>query len=591
MYRGRLPFANAIPSVLSTLPAADRKDLSELSISDVRAWSIAKADEHHRCALAFNTIQNILAPIHRLPPEILSKVFVEAWHDRRSLRLTHVCRLWRTLLLDTSEFWAVAIAGDKFHLPSENRDGVSDEDYLGAASLRSAPRAISIHFSSVSPKSHLWLTQHTHRITSIRISAHTRDQLETMWKVLHAGMPRLKDLAVRVHGGYVSDSVPKWAGPTQISTEALPLLTRLTIPAFLFLGVWPNALRGIAFRSDSIHSVVTLDTVLASLENYPSLTVLDIRDKTLFHATRSSPPSRSTFPMLELLRIRSEWSVASMILSLLTFPPSTCLQIRIVRGSWRASGELFVPGAALDAAVAHIDHVTIHSGPTSTIHGLSDGTARLRVTADWEDWSPRQLERTLRIFERTGAPILRLLLAQHTAQRIPETFKGHTVFAAFSRLTNLTLHGRSGVCAALLRVLSPPPPGFQEPVLLLPLLKDLTVGIATKRRSEISKSLRRGDLTRAHWPDRSVYVSIHFKECCKLFPGVLDTRSQRGCRLSRLEFFSFEEGCMAKADSVVSHVDLAALMPGLVEHAIWPLQGLVDGPVVFSGYWFFAPGA
>ena len=585
----RLPFANTLPSVLSMVPPADRTGISELNISDLRAWTIAKADEHHRYTLAFNNIQNLLAPIHRLPSEILSRIFVQAWNDRRSLCLAHVCTLWRTLLLDTSEFWAVAIAGDEFRLPSGNSE-VSDEDYLGAASLRSAPRAISIHLSSVSPKSRSWLIEHAHRIASIRVSVHTHDRLDSLWKVLQAGMPRLEDLIVRVHED-VSDSVPKWAGPTQISTDALPLLTRMTIPAFLFRGVWPNTLQAIALRSDSIHSVVTLDTVLASLEDYPSLTVLDVRDKTLIHAIRSSPPSR-TFPVLELLRIRSEWSVASMILSHLRFPPSTCVQIRIVRGMRRASGEPFVPlaGAALDAAVAHIDHVTIYSGPTSTIRGLADGAACLRVTADWQDWSSSRLEWTLRIFERTSTPVSRLLLSQHTAQPMDEAFMGRVVFSAFSRLTHLTLHGRSGVCAALLRVLSPPSHGVTEPALLVPLLKELTVGIATKRRSEISKSLRREDLTQTQlerWPGRSVFVSVHFKECCRLFPGVLGARSQRGCRLSRLEFFSFEEGCMAMADSVVSHVDLAALMPGFVDHAIWPLRRFVDGPVVFSGYRFF----
>ncbi|PIL33076.1 hypothetical protein GSI_04525 [Ganoderma sinense ZZ0214-1] len=580
-----LPFANVLSTALSLVPPTDQTGVGELSISDMRAWSEAKSDEYHRYSLAFNAIRNVLAPVHRLPPDILSRIFVEAWQDRKSLRLTHVCRLWRTLLLDTSEFWAVAISGDQFRLPTtDDSEESSDEDYLGSACLHSSARNISLRLSSISPRIHYQLTQNAYRITSMHIYTYTRDQLDLLWKLLYAGMPRLESLVVQV-----SNSVAAWTGPRPLSTEELPLLTRLTLPARLFMisHSWPNRLQALALRSfygnaelDSPF-MVPLDMVLRSLEDYPSLKVLDIRDNALSYSPNSQPPSRA-FPALELLRIRLQHHTISALLSFLTIPSSARLDISIVFPSWPAYGDLFVAGGAQDAVVALVDYVTIFSGPMSTVRGFTvRGSECLRVTASLDD-----TRRTVHLFKRTDAPVSRLLLAQHTAQRKPLPFGGRFVFAAFPHVTHLTIHGRKGVCAGFLRALYPPPPPSGDPP-PLPLLTDLTVGVATKRRSAISESLRRGDVT--HKRDGGAFVPVHFRECCRLFPkvSVPNVRSERGYRLSRFELFSYEEGCMGKPDSVVSHVDLAALMPELVERGIKPLRGLVDGSVVFSGYRFF----
>ncbi len=576
MHARPLPFANALPTALSLLPAADRASLSELSISDMRAWSAAKSGEHYGYIIVFNTIQNVLAPVHRLPPEILSRIFVEAWKDRKSLRLTHVCRIWRSLLLGTSQFWAVAMAGDEFRLPSDDK-GVSDEDYLNAACFRSSPRNISLHLSSISLRGHLTLMQHADRITSMQISAHTRVQLELLWKVLHAGMPRLNNLVV-----HVCDSVTGSVGPTRLSTEQLPLLTRLTLPARLFRS-WPNTLQQIALRCDAWNAsgvgspfTVSLETVLRSLEDYPRLRVLDIRDSTLVRDPQSQPRPH-VFPTLEFLRIRAYRDTVSAMLSVLTFPSSTHVDIGVVLGRGFPRVDLFVPGSSLDTVVALIDSVIIRGGPTSTIRGLADGAEHLRFTASLSFCDPSAM--AVRLFARTNAPVSRLLLAQHPAQGMSATFVvDGGAFSAFPHLTHLTLHCRTIVCARLLSTLHPP----QSPV-LLPLLKDLTVGLGMKRRSGLCKALRCGDIA------LDGVVTAHFRKCCRIFPGVLDGRGQQGLRLSRLEFFSYEEGCVAKPDSdpVVSHVDLEALHRTVVEREIEPIRRLVDGPVVFSGYRFF----
>ncbi|PIL33075.1 hypothetical protein GSI_04524 [Ganoderma sinense ZZ0214-1] len=630
-----LAYTNALSTALSLVPPADRTELSGFSIADIRAWSVAKIDEHRRYILAFTTIQNILAPVHRLPPEILSSIFVAAWQDRRSLRLAHVCRLWRSLLLDTSQFWAVAIAGDEFRLPSDNRPD-DDEDYFSACFLRSAPRRISPRLSSLSSKSHLELIRHAERITSIQISAQSRDQLELLWTVLHSGMPRLQELAIRV-----SDWVGGGTGPQKLSTAQLPRLTRLTLPARLFRSSWPNTLQEIALRSyyrefefpSPIR--VSLEMVLVSLEEFPNLKVLDIRDSGLSHLPDFQLPS-CEFPMLERLRIRSHTFVVSAILSHVSCPASIRLDVGVTFIP-RLPTEMYpVRGPMLEAVGALVDRVTITAGPTSTIRGFTSGVERLRLTVDFTGgyWFSGHVSKILDAFQRTSSPVSHLFLAQRTAQRIPGILAGMLIFPAFPHLTHLTLHARIGACREFIKELRPSLPRDYEnpPVLvLLPHLKELIVGVAMRRRSEMCKVLRRrvagaddsdedkdgdedgdegededededgdgdsdeddrededeggaggGDIA----PDSA--VAVHFSECCRLFPVVLRARMRRGHRLSRLELFSYEEGCMGKPESAVSHVGLADFGSELVKREFEPLWELVDGPVVFSGYRFFA---
>ncbi|RPD55699.1 hypothetical protein L227DRAFT_478105, partial [Lentinus tigrinus ALCF2SS1-6] len=106
-----LPF----PEFATILPAADRRCLSGLVGSEIRSWTLARAEEYRKLALALLAIHNLAAPIHCLPNELLSLIFAHAWHNWKSYSLAHVCRHWRRVLLATPEFWVDAIGGACFH--------------------------------------------------------------------------------------------------------------------------------------------------------------------------------------------------------------------------------------------------------------------------------------------------------------------------------------------------------------------------------------------------------------------------------------------------------------------------------------------
>ena len=110
--------------------------------------------------------------------------------------------------------------------------------YPGAASLLSSPRTISIHLPSVSPESHLWLSQHAEFPPAAMLS----------W-TRHGTCCTLVCLVLKVWPSGYLIFFRGWADPGPLSTEEVPLLIRLVLPACLFRRSWPNTLQGIALRS------------------------------------------------------------------------------------------------------------------------------------------------------------------------------------------------------------------------------------------------------------------------------------------------------------------------------------------------------
>ena len=201
---------------------ADRAFLLGLSDDDVRAWSAAKADEYRRFALALLSIYNAVAPIHHLPVEILSNIFERCWIDRKSLRVGHVCRRWRSILLNTSGFWADAVEREKFS-HNDHRTG-----YLGVVLERSAPHMVAPSFHRF-PVDISALAPHADRFGSLVVSLADDSELLALWSCLNSGMHSLEVLTIAL----IDD--PSWTrGPNpKLSPTAVPRLTRVTAPGCL----------------------------------------------------------------------------------------------------------------------------------------------------------------------------------------------------------------------------------------------------------------------------------------------------------------------------------------------------------------------
>lgn len=86
----------------------DRRCLKGLSPLQTRTWTLSRIEQYRARILALGSIHNLATPLHaRLPTEILIQIFGHIRPtSRKEIALAHVCRLWRSVLVQTSVFWA-----------------------------------------------------------------------------------------------------------------------------------------------------------------------------------------------------------------------------------------------------------------------------------------------------------------------------------------------------------------------------------------------------------------------------------------------------------------------------------------------------
>ncbi|PIL30625.1 hypothetical protein GSI_07327 [Ganoderma sinense ZZ0214-1] len=239
-----IPRLSELSGHLQQLPTTDRGAFSTLtSIPDIQAWALAKADEYRRFSLALLAIHNLAAPIHRLPTEVLERVFSNCWQDWSSLRLPHVCRLWRSILLDRPEFWADAVAKCELE---EKREIVRSELPL----IHSLLSRSTQHSHTINPKFYIFppaivqvMAPYSSSIASLHVAVGRIDLRDGLWPALLSGMANLETLIIRIamteedldqarrmgHADLMRHS-PAWSELPMLSRDALPKLSRLTCP-------------------------------------------------------------------------------------------------------------------------------------------------------------------------------------------------------------------------------------------------------------------------------------------------------------------------------------------------------------------------
>ena len=234
------PRLSELSGHLLHLPTADRGTFATLtSVPDIQAWTIAKADEYRQFALALLAIHNLAAPIHRLPTEVLERIFSHCWQRWNSLRLPHVCRLWRSILLGRAAFWANAVA--KCVL-KEKREIVRNElPLIDALLSRSTQHSHTIEpiFYIFTPSIAQSVTPYVSSVASLQATVARADLQEGLWPTLLSGLPNLESLTIWLtiieedlrgaHDFMAYLSYP-WTRLPMLSRKALPKLSHLTCP-------------------------------------------------------------------------------------------------------------------------------------------------------------------------------------------------------------------------------------------------------------------------------------------------------------------------------------------------------------------------
>jgi hypothetical protein len=206
------------------------------------------------------SLRNLLQPVNRLSPELLSRVVqyipsVDARDAKSIIPLTHVCRYWRESIVSTPGNWTL-ISSERFGLMR-----------LSLERCKAAPIKLSLSMwrvgkipgfsDSIVPYIQNTETLHCHNIS-------TPDQLTQTLPNFPQSMPNLRSLSLSGQLVYWNQSIDPFQ-PLTLPLTHLSLLYFPLYPAFLSLGTLTDLnLHNYRFN---LH----LDTLLDFLERNHSL--------------------------------------------------------------------------------------------------------------------------------------------------------------------------------------------------------------------------------------------------------------------------------------------------------------------------------
>ena len=133
------------------------------------------------------SIKNSLAPINRIPLEVLSSIpdyCSEDTADRVSISLTHVCHGWRDMFVSRSSLWT------RFNFNNLEKTRTYIERF------KVSPLSIDLHGETIPRRKFLPIIPHIHRLRSLTV--HT-DVLPSVLKHFRCNTPLLEKLDVEIY--------------------------------------------------------------------------------------------------------------------------------------------------------------------------------------------------------------------------------------------------------------------------------------------------------------------------------------------------------------------------------------------------------
>ncbi|TFK85358.1 hypothetical protein K466DRAFT_190260 [Polyporus arcularius HHB13444] len=474
-----LPF----PEFASALPITDRQSLSGLSDFETRSWTVARADEYRKFALALLAIHNSIAAIHRFPNEILSHILADCWKDRNSLRIAHVCRRWRGALLATPEFWVDAVEGEYLYADGQYRD---PPEYVATILNRSTPlpmRLDVVHFTRTLAEdldSHLW------RITTLAIDVETSDEVIWLLDILRRGMPVLERLIVQYEPKECDCSLEDrvWH-ETSLDVDpvpliALPRLRHAELPACLMEKVAVPSLRRVRLyrdrMSDHDNPEANMDNFLPALARCEGLASLELvtalPDPGREYGTTSPEELAVTLPALQSFSIKDGLSQISAIMTYLISP--SIAHVRVQSNHYHYDSlpcgltKWLRPTSLMNTVLAGVDCVAVTFRDCTVLQCYAEGDERLYIEYCIMGEDFEALADAL----RTRATVTELRWTS-TKSYAHEEHGLCLLLCASQHITSLVIRGAEAEAA--LNVLRPAD-GIAAQGLVCPCLKELTLG-------------------------------------------------------------------------------------------------------------------
>nr|VWP00613.1 Amino acid permease family protein [Ganoderma boninense] len=455
-----------------------------------------------------STIHNTAAPIHaKLPPELLIQIFALVVPNHRDhIKLTHVCRAWRELILKTPEFWADMV------LASRQPKRPTDFNWMIKFIQHSAPLTYALNAGPNVPfLQSLESRGHLSRLSELSI------RLEDKFALLKLTMPSLETLRCAAIGHRFLDlPAPDFDHTMPSASHRFPRLRKL------------ECLHGCLFAPSlafpSLKVLIHYDRplefflFLKGLELCVNLEELVLLNWTPPIYPPTPIPTLSlpcTVPHLRRCQIETcHDGVASCVhefLSSVALPSNVHLLVEsesVSRPAW------IIPTSPPPAVVQTVDvaRVKLSSDPSQgawhhEVHGFAGDSECLTLTMCQTAWG-----------------------AMLTANDCSSPLRSIADLLSFGRLASLVLQfgsGNSVTVDAWLHVLA-----------ALPLLTDLTVRISSCRH--LLRALRRpraeGEAVLCAGLRRLSIASANGGGVHELLVMAIEWRTSLGLRLEKLEY-------------------------------------------------------
>ncbi|EGN96756.1 hypothetical protein SERLA73DRAFT_161770 [Serpula lacrymans var. lacrymans S7.3] len=284
------------------------------------------------------TRRNSLAPISRLPPELLSTIFTHCAHSPhlhehatfsiRFIKVGHVCRHWRAVALGCPSLWSNLV----FSYPRW-----TDEMLIRS---KMAPLVVKVDLTYMTPKVVEALQQalkHSIRVKDFKLIA-SKEMMEKLLNQVSGPAPLLESLSLSNsrYSHYTTES--GYPLPEVMFEGQTPRLRRLEL--FKCDISWNSALLSglthLDIRNTAASARPTMSQVLSALERMPSLQVLTLEESlpTLPESVHKLPTIGCVVPLQALRSIRLSGRVidCAHVLAHMSYPSTATLKLACKAG-------------------------------------------------------------------------------------------------------------------------------------------------------------------------------------------------------------------------------------------------------------------
>ncbi|RDX41224.1 hypothetical protein OH76DRAFT_1489667 [Lentinus brumalis] len=329
------------------LPERDLAAFVRLEADEVRKTSSAKIEaytariktnQHHIADLC--SIHNAALPLHvELPPELVLEIFRHVpFASRWNIRLLHVCRLWRSILQRTPEFWASFLSHSLERSYWRGYGWSMDEPMFLTSLNRSSPLAVQITGAERHLEILRTVPHHVVRLSSLTLAIGA-SSVDTLFSILRIKLPLLEKLVLKLTckasnglmGTEILDKIGPWAPPADnfprlqsldVNGVLFPTLAAPTLKHLRLIGCLKNLCT--SPTSCSRTAVPSMDALLSGLQRCPALVTCKLVACLPARVTASRGLGVH-LPELREFCIYANPSTTRVILETITFPPHTFL--------------------------------------------------------------------------------------------------------------------------------------------------------------------------------------------------------------------------------------------------------------------------